>query len=279
MAQSYGWAVYKWVNVNLSVAFHSTALFHTLFLALFRFIAIQIPHFSRSHLNFNTARGCVLVLHILIPFLCCPTFFTTSIKIIREKICGLDEYYDLRYVASPEFFQATLWIYGVVFKLVPSVVILVISFYLIKSLKNIDQKTSLLTGKTNMKRKSFRLKLTKMFIIVAFLCVGVEFPHGVVNLLTGIFGAQFGREVYDNLGDFFEMLTLFYSSVNFVLYCLMNVGYMQTCKSLIHGICPRLFCGKLLEESNAESIANNKSNEITAPGYTRKFSDYPADAV
>ena len=55
---------------------------------------------------------------------------------------------------------------------------------------------------------------TRMLVVVGLLCFSVEFPHGVVNLLVAIYGAEFGRQVYDNLGDFFEMLTLLYRSIN-----------------------------------------------------------------
>ncbi len=63
---------------------------------------------------------------------------------------------------------------------------------------------------------------------MSLLCVLVEFPHGLLNLCTGIFGAAFGFLVYDHLGSFMEMLTLLYSSINFVLYCTMlNVIHMM----------------------------------------------------
>lgn len=61
-----------------------------------------------------------------------------------------------------------------------------------------------------------------MLVLVLLLCVLVEFPHGVLNLFTAIYGAEFGLRVYDHLGSFMEMLTLLYSSINFVLYCTMS---------------------------------------------------------
>uniref|UniRef100_A0AC34REV7 Uncharacterized protein n=1 Tax=Panagrolaimus sp. JU765 TaxID=591449 RepID=A0AC34REV7_9BILA len=59
-------------------------------------------------------------------------------------------------------------------------------------------------------------RTTRMLVVVMILCVAVEFPHGLLNLCTAIYGEKFGIIVYDHLGSFMEMLTLFYSSAKSV---------------------------------------------------------------
>lgn len=275
MLSSYNWAAYKWVNVNLNVAFHSTALGHTLFLALFRFLAVKTPLYSRKYLNFTTVRRCVVLLHTVTPILCIPTFFTTYVGKIylpkNEQCCGLRVYYDLKYILDRQLFQISLWTYGVIFKLVPSLAISFLSFYLIKSLKHMDVKRNqMTTRRENVKRKVYRLKLTKMFVVVTLLCVFVELPHGILNMMTAVFGHQFGREVYDNLGDFFEMLTLLFSSINFVIYCIMNNGYQRTFKNLTYSIVRQIILCRKFEPNIDHDLQNGGGEMIDIKAVNEK---------
>lgn len=54
----------------------------------------------------------------------------------------------------------------------------------------------------------------------------------MLNLCTAIYGEKFGIIVYDHLGSFMEMLTLFYSSVSFTLYCIMSNDFQNTFQRL-----------------------------------------------
>lgn len=238
---SYSAVTYKWLNVNLNVVFHKIAFTHTLILALARFLALKAPTFSRTSINAHTSKMVVLITYILLPVLCTPMFFMSYVA-EKPSACGLEVTYDLEYRDSPVLIQVDMWLFSVVFKLIPSSAIAVLSFFLISSLKSYDRKKAKLTrGPSNLValagslrrkacegKKRARKKQTKMLVMVALFCASVELPHGMVNLLTAIFGRQFAHEVYDNVGDLFEMLTLLYSSVNFLLYCLMNKDYQET---------------------------------------------------
>lgn len=112
---SYPAVAYKWINVNISVAFHTIALMHTLVLAIFRFLAVETPAFARTRLTIATARACVITLYAVVPFLCAPTFFTSHvarIKLVSERsaavVCYLDDAYDLDYVSHTELLEAAM---------------------------------------------------------------------------------------------------------------------------------------------------------------------------
>lgn len=234
---SYSWTAYKWINVNLSVAFHTTALAHTTFLSIFRYVAINKPHFTQAHLNVTSCKRCIMAINFITPLLCIPTFFITSVDKASEARCGLNTAYELHYSASQNLWSATLWIFGVVFKLMPSSAIAVLSLNLIHSLKKFDVQRERLKNKNrkgSLTRKTHQQRLSKMLLLVAVLCVSVEIPHGLLQVLTAAFGAEFGVDVYDNLGDFFEMLTLLYNSINFVLYCLMSSEFQRTFRQLLY---------------------------------------------
>ncbi len=71
------------------------------------------------------------------------------------------------------------------------------------------------------------LRNSVMLLVIVFLFILVEFPNGIMNVLAGVYGKSF-RDVYLKLGDFFDMLTLLYSSINFVLYCTMSSQFRNT---------------------------------------------------
>lgn len=252
----YAFLFYKWINVNLNVVFHSVATCHTLMISVLRFLAVQAPTYSRTRINVQWSKTVVVVIYCVVPVLCTPMFFMSYVAESEQYkgTCDLDVVYELEYTGSELLIEVAMWEFGVLFKLVPSLTIAILSLFLIKSLRNYRKmKARLIKNNSNnvetdgsekllasppstpikrQPRRSDRKQLTKMLIAVALLCVSVELPHGIVNLMTAIFGQRFATEVYDNLGDIFEMLTLLYSSVNFVLYCLISVEYQKAFISL-----------------------------------------------
>ena len=76
---------------------------------------------------------------------------------------------------------------------------------------------------------------TVMLLAVGLVCAAVEVPHAILHLATGVAGSEFGLEIYDRLGDLFEMLTILYSSINFVMYCSMNQRFRDVVSATFCG--------------------------------------------
>lgn len=72
-------------------------------------------------------------------------------------------------------------------------------------------------------------RTTSILLLIALVCVAVELPQGILAILTASLGDAFMMDVYNPLGDFFELLTVVYSSTNFALYCLMSSGFRRAC--------------------------------------------------
>jgi hypothetical protein len=69
---------------------------------------------------------------------------------------------------------------------------------------------------------------THMILAVMVLFVIIELPQGVLNLLVAAFETgHLTKSIYNNLADVFEMLTVLYSCVNFLLFAFMN-GQVST---------------------------------------------------
>lgn len=71
-----------------------------------------------------------------------------------------------------------------------------------------------------------------MLVIIVLLLVVVELPQGILCFFVGIWGHDFAYRVYNPLGNLFELLTLVYSSINFLLYCTMSSQFSHAFRQL-----------------------------------------------
>ncbi|CAM6002033.1 unnamed protein product [Sphagnum balticum] len=102
-----------------------------------------------------------------------------------------------------------------------------------------------------------------MILAVMVLFVIIELPQGVLNLLVAAFDEtrHFTKSIYNNLADLFEMLTVLYSCVNFLLFAFMNGQFR---KELIHNICTclRVFGVKIAYSSDNHHQARRPSSKV-----------------
>ncbi len=246
-------ATYKLITVNLNIIFHTVALSHAVVLAIFRFVAVTWPAVSIMYCRRRNAKWCSSVICIFVPIQCIPVYFASHIvefEALNDTCPNTNVYtpsFDLDWVDNELLITVIFWVFAIGFKIIPSLLILVFGVGLLSSMsKAKSRKTSLgqraqapwtygiLSAKQqrrNSRRvvmRMFRTKTTRFLLVVILLCVGVELPHGILNLLVAINGSIFAARFYDLLGDFFEMLTLLYSSINFVLFCLMSSDFKHT---------------------------------------------------
>ncbi|VDM98809.1 unnamed protein product [Thelazia callipaeda] len=261
---TYPFALYRLINVNCNVIFHTVAFAHTLLIAIFRYGALKWPVQASNYLyRPELALLATILMWFIVPILCIPIFFTSQVGELEIDYlnCSLKRMYDLNYSQNSTLVKFVFWMFGIVLKLIPSFLLTLFVVALIRSLHTVERKHRFLTcnkllksGKNNESltsssrfanniRKTYMStsRTTRMLICILFLCIAVELPHGILNLCTGIYGENFGIRIYDYLGSFMEMLTLLYSSISFILYCTMSHDYLSTFKSL--------FCSCLIENS------------------------------
>uniref|UniRef100_A0A7E4VE72 G_PROTEIN_RECEP_F1_2 domain-containing protein n=1 Tax=Panagrellus redivivus TaxID=6233 RepID=A0A7E4VE72_PANRE len=242
--------LYPVLNVNLSCIYHTVAFGHTIAVAIFRYRALRWP--VRANRSLNQIRPAVIasiVIWIIVPLMCIPVFMSSEvIEKFNEFGCQLDEMYDLGYLKDDFMLSLTFWVFGIGMKLIPSIVLSILIIALVRSLNRVERRRralNLLNNTDDSTRPSpgpnRRLvqtqRTTRMLMAIMILCVIVEFPHGLLNLGIGIYGETFAVDVYDHLGEFMEMATLFYSSVSFMLYCAMSNDFKRTFRRLFLSSC------------------------------------------
>ena len=75
-------------------------------------------------------------------------------------------------------------------------------------------------------------RTTRMLVAVLVVFLITEIPQGVVALLSGILGRQFFTRCYTTgMGEILDLLALFNSAINFLLYCSMSRAFRRAARA------------------------------------------------
>ena len=138
-------------------------------------------------------------------------------------------------LAHPEYVNFVRWLYGVVIKVLPCIVLAYLSMLLIIAMQQAKKRRARLLN--NISRvidhdsSSEHNRTTKMLVAVVLCFVITELPQGVITWISAV-DEVFFENVYVQLGDFMDILVLINSAVNFILYCIMSQQFRDTFKSL-----------------------------------------------
>jgi len=129
------------------------------------------------------------------------------------------------------------WLFGVFFKVVPCILLAVLSGLLVAAMRRAAAKRRRLRSvgqRDESDRDAEHTRTTAMLVAVVLCFVAAELPQGVLAFLSGVDNRIFD-EVYVPLGDVFDVVVLINSAVNFVLYCTMSRQFRQTFGELFLG--------------------------------------------
>uniref|UniRef100_A0A915IG91 G-protein coupled receptors family 1 profile domain-containing protein n=1 Tax=Romanomermis culicivorax TaxID=13658 RepID=A0A915IG91_ROMCU len=185
--------------------------------------------------------------------------------------------YHIRYTSNTFLLTFNSWFFSTVCKLLPCACLIVLSVLLLYELRKLrkrrqkfrrrvsypaensrdksDQNLSTFNAHHQSQRDSTHNRVTVTLIIVVLLFVLVEAPQGVTYLLIGL---KFNmKEIHGAFGDLFDVLTVFYSSVNFVIYCCMSGEFRKTFRET--------FCSKNSRNSATSNYFHNGRKNCENP--------------
>lgn len=257
----YSWAVYMLFHMHFTQILHSASIFLTLSLAVWRYIAIKYPAHSATLCTENRCTLAILISFILPPILCIPSYAVFSIhkdiafdvgtKKTPVKVYVVDSNYDGR------LYQINFWVHAVLIKLLPCLILTVISAWLIRALYRANSRKKALKGysacnseavanngniftrRSTKRSKAERRtdRTTKMLVAVLLLFLLTEFPQGILGLLSGLLGRCFFKRCYDLFGELMDALALLNGAINFVLYCSMSRQFRTAFGAMIRARC------------------------------------------
>ena len=231
--------LYAW----FSVVSHTTSIWITVTLAVFRYIKIKFTGAGVNLCSMRRARLVTLAVYIIVPIACLPNFFTTTIQRYPEaegeyraltnitaEIWMLNFAQESR--ADQVVYGLNFWLQAVVAKLLPCVILSVVSVLIIRRMRETDYKSRSLRVSAHLRRGSYAREqktnsTTLMLLVVVILFIVTEFPQGILNLLCGVL-PYFVDEVYAQLGDLLDIAALANNCINFILYCTMSQQFRKT---------------------------------------------------
>lgn len=202
---------------------------------IFRFI--EKNHVLCSHHRCSVAITSCFILPF---FLCIPQYAT--LKIASQKIIEDGQYYTLYSVGLTELvnqhktlLKVCFWIYSIFLKLLPCVLLIIISVWLIRTLfkakkgrqvlKGYDSNLLTCNGNDNKRLSKYERRAdrtTKMLIAILFLFLLTEMPQGLFGLVIALKGKELFLTCYQHYGEVMDMCALLNGSITFILYCCMN---------------------------------------------------------
>ncbi|XP_076387492.1 G-protein coupled receptor dmsr-1 [Megachile rotundata] len=298
---TYGWTIFVLFHSNFAQVCHTISICLTLILAVWRYVAVARPQQNREWCSYRRTIFAIFIAYVFCPVLCVPLYITTEVK---EQVEILDSngmsvsnrnqslidsplenttnvtLYFVRLSETAKnhdiLKELNFWIYSVVIKLFPCVVLTIVSLKLLQVLLEAKRRRRKLTNiqeENSERKKSCRRvekerqtdRTTMMLLAVLLLFLLTELPQGILGLFSVLLGPGFFWTCYLMLGDVIDMLTLVNSAINFILYCTMSRQFRKTfnelfCKSWK---LPRSTRKQIFIENNGNTGTNHTVTQVT----------------
>lgn len=162
---SYAWAVFVYFHSIFSQTFHTISIWLTITLAIWRFVAIKFPQKNKTLCNRRNTNVAIAVAYIICPIMCLPIYFAMTIKELPTKNKESDNStingtnfangseieepkYAISMTQNENLLTAIFWIYSVFLKLIPCIVLSILSVCLIMKMKSSDRRRQQLLKKS-----------------------------------------------------------------------------------------------------------------------------------
>lgn len=186
----------------------------------------------------------VLILGYVVPaLLTLPNFFSLSLSPMQEfGYRGRNITVYRMQVTNESLHYINIWFYGIFLKLIPCIVLTILTALLVKALvEAMNRAQRLRQGKSQhhpngrkeersagVSRQKRTDRTTRLLIVILVLFLVTEFPQGILNILSAALGEEFFMDCYTPLGELMDMTALVNCALNFILYCLMSRQFRAT---------------------------------------------------
>ena len=231
----HGWIVYLIFNTNFIITCHTIAMWLTVSLAVFRYIVVCHHTLGPRLCNLQRAKVTILAVFLTTLIFCIPNYVMFRPMQLKTKGYWFEE----NAFVTPFHKVFNYWLFGVVLKVAPCVLLTVLSSLLIRAMHLADHKRKRLKSqgkRAESERASEHNRTTAMLVAVVLCFVIAELPQGILAFLSGVDSNIF-MNVYVPLGDVWDIIVLINSAVNFILYCIMSKHFRDTFKNIFFNPC------------------------------------------
>ena len=233
----YGWILYLLFNTNFIITFHTIAMWLTVALAVFRYIVVCHHTLGPKLCNLQRAKITIVIVLLATAVFCVPNYVMYH---VYQLPSGGYWFKDNEFV-TPFHKVFNFWLFGVVLKVAPCVLLAVLSSLLIRAMRIADQKRRRLKSqgkRAESERANEHNRTTAMLVAVVICFIIAELPQGILAFLSGV-DTNIFINIYVPLGDVWDIIVLINSAVNFILYCIMSRQFRDTFRDVFLGYCAK----------------------------------------
>nr|KAG5696468.1 hypothetical protein BaRGS_021005 [Batillaria attramentaria] len=242
---SAGWMYFILFHNLFIVTCHNMAMWLTVTLAVFRYIFVCQHTKAATLCSMARAKLTVAVVVVATVVSCVPNYFSYAVVDIGPDIKPntTDPPYSCYWITpsalakdNPTYEQFGRWLFGVVIKILPCVLMAFLSTLLIIAMQQAKKRRARLLNKVSRivdhdHQSSEHNRTTMMLVGVVICFIVTEIPQGILAWISAV-DQDFFENVYVHLGDLMDILVLVNSAVNFILYCIMSQQFRNTFKNL-----------------------------------------------
>ncbi|XP_062616731.1 G-protein coupled receptor dmsr-1-like [Saccostrea cucullata] len=246
---SKGWMYFVVVNNLAVITFHNMAMWLTVSLAVFRYIFVCHHVVANQWCSLDRAKLTIFIIVVVSILVCVPNYFLYQVKDLQDfyteasnRTNNATANWKGYWIEKSEFIQQnplyqpiTFWIYGVIIKIAPCILLTILSTLIIMTMHQASVRRKRLLSQSNSRHNeemsAEHNRTTMMLVMVVLFFVVTEFPQGILAGISGL-NDTFFNQVYSNLGDVMDLLVLINSAINFLLYCIMSQQFRDTFKNL-----------------------------------------------
>jgi hypothetical protein len=257
-----GWMYFILFHNLFIVTCHNMAMWLTVTLAVFRYIFVCQHTKAAVLCSMERAKLTVGVVVVATVVSCVPNYFMYEVKDIGRDPKMMNRTVSCYWIVpstiannNPDFQNFVRWLFGVVIKILPCVLMAFLSTLLIVAMQQAKKRRARLLNKVSRivdhdHQSSEHNRTTYMLVGVVICFIITEIPQGILAWISAV-NTNFWSAVYVHLGDLMDILVLVNSAVNFILYCIMSQQFRNTFKSLF--VC----CNQLPFDLNRKVVKAN----------------------
>ncbi|XP_053382201.1 G-protein coupled receptor dmsr-1-like [Mercenaria mercenaria] len=235
---TYAWMCFIMIHNHFIIICHNMSLWFTVYLAVLRYKFVCNNTFGYREYSLKRTIITVTIISNVILVLCIPNFFMYKVIALSDIVDpNVSGYWivDSDFVKKHIFYKVSIfWFFGVVMKILPCILLTFFICRIIHTMYRSEKQREQLQEQARLSthgRHRDNIRTTRMLIAVVLICVLTEMPQGIFALISCL-DDRFFEDIYSNIGDILDLLVLFNSSVNFILYCSMSRQYRDTFRKL-----------------------------------------------
>jgi hypothetical protein len=235
------WMYVVIITFHEFIAFHTTSSWLTISLAIFRYIKVCHPTSGKIWCNRKRAEIAIGIVFVMTAIATIPFYFYYEVYSVSEDYPNITGYWirKTKFARNNVDYQtALLWLYGVIFKVCPSIAMTVLSVLMARELHRAQKRQKVFRNGpeshvTNIHGYS---RTTIMLIVIVMLYVISEIPIGISAFTSGLNGEEshyFYFLLYSEVGDILDLLPLLNASFNFAVYFALSDRFRLVFRLLI----------------------------------------------